>query len=370
MRFFLPIYLACLLLLTEKTSAQITDCLREQLKTGQSDDLDKLSADLIAHLPEKDFYMVGEAHTFLANNDLQWSLAKVLHGRGVYNIVNELPHGTCFLFNQYLITGDESLLDNLLPKASYDVLKKIRTWNQSHPEDRQIRYYGIDYLNPKSDFRNYQLSLKIILGETTPDDFYADALIRDFIAKDSLSKKEVAVFNENLSAALERDKPAAAAHYGRYYTDLKLMASNMIGYRPNRDELIYKSFLVLYDNLRGQSATRAKFFAFYGLGHLNNLANKLEERKSSPVYGNLSRIGIKYFNCIGGWTNPYRRDEGISNFKKKTLQQLKAFSGTNSWNVAIAPATDCFEYRNGARYDAVILFNNYGDRSMRSWKFD
>lgn len=359
--------ISCLLTVKAQTNA---DCLRQQLKTGQADDLDKLSGELISLLPEKDFYIVGEAHTFLANSDLQWSLAKVLHSRGVYNVVNELPHAACFLFNQYLITGDQSILDSLLPTASYDVLKKIRNWNLSQPQDKQIRYYGIDYLHPNRDFKNYQLSLKIILGEAKSGEFAADALIRDFIAKDNLTKKEVAAFNEKLAAALEQDKQLAAAHYGPHYADLKLMISNMIGYRSNRDELIYKSFLVLYENLRGQSAIRPKFFAFYGLGHLNNLANKLDERKSSPVYENLARIGIKYFNCIGGWTNPYRRDEGISNFQKKTLQQLKAFSDAGSWKVGIAPAKGCFEYKNGARYDAIIIFNNYGDRSMRSWKFD
>lgn len=348
----------------------IAECLRQQLKTGQAKDLDKLSEELVSLLPDKDFYMVGEAHTFLANNDLQYSLAKVLHVRGVYNIVNELPHAACFMFNQYLITGDESILDNLLPKASYDILKKIRAWNQSQPEGQQIRYYGIDYLNPVRDFKNYQMSLKIILGKAKAGEFAADALIRDFISKDSLTKKEVEDFNEALTDALDRDKESAKAHYASHYADLRLMISNMIGYRSNRDELIYKSFLVLYENLRGQSAIRPKFFAFYGLGHLNNLANKLEERKSSPVYASLARIGIKYFNCFGGWTNSYRMDQGISNFKKTTLRELKAFSDSGSWKVGVAPASVCFEYRNSARYDAIVIFNNYGDRNMRSWKFD
>jgi hypothetical protein len=133
-----------------------TNCADKSITTGNEAELDSLTNLLINKLKKKDFYLIGEAHTFLANNDFQFSLIKALHKFNVFNIANELPHSTCFIFNQYLETGNDSLLTLLKPSATYNLLRRVRDFNQNQPLDKKIQYYGIDYIGAENDYNNYQ----------------------------------------------------------------------------------------------------------------------------------------------------------------------------------------------------------------------
>jgi|GEM_PF-5606940 len=357
------------------TIAQTTDfttCLSTQFQSREDNNLDSLCQQLVAQLPDKHCYMIGEAHTFIANSDLQWSLLRALQQRGVYNAISELPQATCFLFNHYLETGDESLLQQLKPEATYQLLQKVRAFNSTLPHDQQIRYYGIDYLDHRYDFSNYQLSLKIILQSTTGTAIPLDAALRNFAQQDSVDTKTVKAFNEILEKALKQDSTQAKAHYGRYYYDLRLMASNMIGYRAHRDERIYKSFLILSDNLVQLNRNNPRFLAFYGVGHMTNLGNKLANRSASPLFNNVCKVGLKYFNCIGGWYNhpPIAKDEGIFSIVPKQQEVLKTYCQSQPWTVAFMTPVNCLRFRYHDEFDAVIFFNAYGTRRMNSWKFD
>lgn len=346
------------------------DCFRQHIRFREDNNLDTLSRDMLAAVGDRDFYMIGEAHTFLANNDLQWSLIRILYQQGVYNVVNELPHATCFLFNCFLRSGDTTILRQLKPMAQYGLFEKVRSLNVLNTGRPQIRYYGIDYLDPRYDFSNYQLSLKIIMERLPVDAFYLDTLLAAFTAKQVLTADEVKRFNVQLSAALVRDETAAIHHYGEYFKDLQLMASNMVGYRSNRDERIYKSFLLLHRQLLESGEKRPRYLAFYGVGHLGNLGNKLQYREGSPVYGSMARIGIKYFNCIGGWQEPKVMDEGVFSISPGQLPVLKEYCMNASRTVGVIAPVSCLRLRYREKLDAMIIFNAYGDRSMRSWKFD
>lgn len=347
-----------------------TSCLSEKLTTGSAEQLQILTSQLISSLPQKDFYLIGEAHTFLANNDFQFSLIKALHAKGVYNVANELPHATCFLFNEYLETGNDSILTWLTPKASYGVLKKVRDFNLTQPADRQVRYYGIDYLSFDYDFNNVYYTLNWIRRQIPSKNLPLDTLIDGCLQKGRLLHQDIAVLNKQLDAQLRSQETVYRAHFGRYYDDLLLMSGNMIGNRTNRDPLIFKSFQTLYSILEKKQSGKPRFLAFYGMGHLGNLGDILNKNAQSPVKASVNKIGIQYVNCLGGWHDAHLRDDGLYQLKKKDLAELISYSKSQSWKTAFLTDLTCLSFKGDKSLDAIFIFNSYGDRKMTSWKFD
>ncbi|MFT3676900.1 MAG: hypothetical protein QM781_13485 [Chitinophagaceae bacterium] len=345
-------------------------CLSEKLTTGSADQLQTLTDQLINRLPQKDFYLIGEAHTFLANNDFQFSLIKALHEKGVYNVANELPHSTCFLYNEYLETGNDSILTWLAPKASYAVLKKVREFNLTQPADRQVRYYGINYLDADYDFSNTYHTLSWIRRQIASRNLPLDTLIDGYLRKERLLQPDIAVLNTQLDKQLRDQEAVYRAHFGRYYDDLLLMSGNIIGNRTNRDPLVFKSFLTLYSILEKKYPHKPRFLAFYGMGHLGNLGDMLNINARSPVKASVNKIGIQYVNCLGGWHEARRRDDGLYQLKKKDLAELIKYSKSQSWKAAFLTDLSCLAFKNDRSVDAIFVFNSYGERKMTSWKFD
>lgn len=345
-------------------------CLPEKLTTGSADQLQPLTGQLISRLPEKDFYLVGEAHTFLANNDFQYSLIKALHEKGVHNVANELPHAACFLFNEYLETGNDSILTWLTPNATYSVLKKVRAFNLTQPAGKQIRYYGIDYLDADYDFSNTYYTLKWIRRQIPSRNLPLDTLIDGCLQKEHLLQQDITVLHNQLAAQLKVQEALYRTHFGRYYDDLLLMSGNMIGNRTNRDQLIFKSFQTLYTILQKKQSGTPRFLAFYGMGHLSNLGDILNRNTQSPVKGSVNKIGMQYVNCLGGWTEARLRDDGLYQLKKKDLAELINYSKSQSWKTAFLTDLSCLSFKSNKSLDAIFIFNSYGDRKMTSWKFD
>lgn len=345
-------------------------CAEKNITTGDESKLDSLTNLLIGRLADKDFYLIGEAHTFLANNDFQLSLIKTLHKNGVYNIANELPHSTCFLFNQYLETGNDSLLTLLKPSATYKLLKKVREFNLEQPVEKRIKYYGIDYINSGETCSNFLVSLKLIREKIPPANLPLDIFLGRYLQKETLQHQDVVELNDTLFAKLQSDSIIYKKHFGDYYDDLLLMTSNLVGNRTNRDSYVFNSFQLLYRQLAAKQRSKPKFFAFYGIGHLDNFGNYLLSDNDSPVKNNVCKIGIQYINCLGGWTNAAYRNDGLYRIKKKNLNDFIDYCKQGKWKIGFFTNTDCLDFTGGSKLDAVMIFNSYGDRKMNSWKFD
>ena len=345
-------------------------CAEKSITTGKEGELDSLTNLLIKEIEAKDFYLIGEAHTFLANNDFQFSLIKTLHNRRVYNIANELPHSTCFIFNQYLETGNDSLLTLLKPGATYNLLKKVRQFNQTQQAAEKIKYYGIDYIDAKYDYSNYRMSLKIIREKIPSKNLPLDIFLDKYVQKEKFLYRDIVELNDTLFLKLQSDSTIYKKHFGIYFDDLLLMSSNMVGNKTNRDLDIFKSFSLLYEQLYRKQNSRPKFIAFYGMGHLDNFGNILLMNNKSPVKNSVCKIPIQYINCLGGWTTATYRNDGLYQISKNNLKSLIDYCKQSKWSIGFFTNTECFNFRSKSKIDAVMIFNNYGDRKMNSWKFD
>ena len=259
---------------------------------------------------------------------------------------------------------------SLKPGANYSLLKKVREFNFLQPVERRIKYYGIDYIDIKYDSTNFYISLQIIRSAIPSTNLPLDNFIDKYLRKKHFRTEDIKIINDTLFCLLQLDSILYKQHFGRYFDDLLLMSNNIIGNRTNRDKDIFKSFQILYNTLSKNNSSTPKFLAFYGMGHLNNLGNILLFNKQSPVFNNVCKIGIQYFNCLGGWTNATYRDEGLYNLKKKKYNILKNFCKPAQWQIGILTNNECINFKDDTQLDAIAIFNNYGNRKMTSWKFD
>ncbi|WP_118976993.1 hypothetical protein [Taibaiella koreensis] len=350
------------------------NCVDSGLHLGTS--IDSLTHELFDALPGGDFYLIGETHNFIANNDLLLALVKTLQPKGVYNIVNELPHASCFLFNEYLSTGDERLLAEIRPKASYQVLKDIYAFNQRQPEGKRIKFYGIDYMDV-DDLDNLSLSLKRIGGKLAPEPNRLYGVIAAYAARDTITRDDAVAFNAVLDRYLNGDSAAYYKQYfGPYYADLALMASNIVGTKGRSDKTIFNGFLSLYRYCFSNGEASPKFLAMYGFGHLKGFGTRLSADKASPVKNKTIIVGLQYYECHGDW--PWRQERRYNDgvaffFPEKDFDRIRErLYRQPGMQIGVLPNKDkCISSKAGRPdLDGLIFFKQYGSRRMRSWKFD
>lgn len=349
-------------------------CLSQHLHMGT--ELDVLTHTLIDSIPSGDFYMIGETHNYFANNELLLSLMKSLQPKGVYNIVNELPHATCFLFNEYLATGNDSLLALIQPQATYNVLKAIRAMNETQEVGKKIKFYGIDYMDTPDTY-NLITALKIILRRAGNDNNHLRQELSNYITKGKLNGNDILRFDTLVFKNLTGD---SAAYYKAYfqndYKDLLLMSQNFVGFKGRTDNHIYKGFQTMYHLFFEEDKKQTpKFLAFYGSFHLRKFGNKLQSEEDSPVKGKLIRIGLQYYDCYGEfpWNEEKLSTNGISfTYKKKYFEWIKEkLYQQQGMQIGILPNGNCLPSLSGnPSLDGLIFFKQYGSRRMHSWKFD
>lgn len=94
-------------------------------------------------------FFTGENHAYYESNMmLELKMFKYLHNNDDFNVfLFEFGAGAAWLIQQYVVTGDSSLLKDMqhLPFSKYDKLfNGLRDYYIELPEDRKFRIEGID----------------------------------------------------------------------------------------------------------------------------------------------------------------------------------------------------------------------------------
>ncbi|MEL6360395.1 MAG: hypothetical protein AAFR21_04875 [Pseudomonadota bacterium] len=112
---------------------------------------------------EADFYnskliIVGEVHGAQKAQDFDLMMMKHLNERmGVRWLMAELSYVQAERFNAYLDTGDETFLEPVFSRwlasatqwgnqQHYEKIKALRAYNLTLPENRRLRYFGVDLI--------------------------------------------------------------------------------------------------------------------------------------------------------------------------------------------------------------------------------
>jgi hypothetical protein len=145
-------------------------------------------------------FITGENHTYTESNARLWlKMIKYLNeNAGVRNVMFEYGYSYGFLVNEYLKTGDTSLI-NSIDQFAYmeysDVIRELKVYNDSLPEERKLYFDALDIergaypiakslsylLPPKSEGASdsIQLHIKSLRSLSEYNDFKLDEMDDD-----------------------------------------------------------------------------------------------------------------------------------------------------------------------------------------------
>lgn len=277
---------------------------------------------VVQGLPAAGYYFIGQLHNNAANTILEKELLFALHNRfgKTYDII-EYGHSLAFMFNEYLRTGEDSILSYTLPSANFHFVKAVRAFNDTVPEDRRIRFYGLDFEN-RIHGRLTKKALSVIRDRLQDKNNSLYHLLDACVRSDSSALRKNLT---QLKTYLAKNNAESKTVLKDHYLDVALMANAQYDFSPKRDFSMYRNFKLLCDELSGPPV----FFSSFGIGHItpdnrNGLAHILNTAGDSPLKDRVSTIGIQYLNCHFESSDKFEKTTGSMSFlcHRSQLEQL------------------------------------------------
>lgn len=254
---------------------------------------------IVDNLPKSKLYIFAQEHNNKANTILEQELLLALNKK--YNLridILEYAHSAAFLINQYLKTGEDSILSFINAEAPFTFIRAIKAHNDSISDDRQIRFYGVDFEN-RSEGKYTKKAIAIILEKANAKEKGLLYSILDNITRSA--PQDLHANLERLRNYLSTNEDESRLQLGRYFIDVWLIANAKFDFTPKRDDAMVSNFTRLYKELE-RNGEAPLFFASFGTGHVNpnnrnGIAMKLLSEESSPIKNDVSIVGIQYINC-------------------------------------------------------------------------
>ena len=269
-------------------------------------DLELFTADL----ESAEIILAGQVHGVKANYAAKFGFMSALHQQaGFKYLLHEGGYGEAGWINQYLDSGDSSILDDFFDKLrgsafwsveGYKFWQDLYAYNQQQPEDERIVVVGIDieqqfdiavyYMNTLTGAENLE---KLVLLEDALDD---TENLADFIEEFKQHRLDNA---ELYIQALGDD----LFHFDFVLNNLvKSVAYHEDGDFQVREQAMYENFIKLYDYL-----PVGKYFGQIGMEHVfqQQCSSRLEgvqrlamslTSEGSPVQGQVISVAYMYFS--------------------------------------------------------------------------
>lgn len=281
-------------------------------------------------------FLLGESHGVQKPQEVDFELLKHLNQRlGIRYYLAEVDASKAYYLNQFLQTGDESTLMNVFRSwiaasaqwANKDFVRKIqviRSLNQTLPDNRRIRFIGIDRIQDKALAADH---LTVLLrGHKLPKTTrsFADSLVTRLRANepDSLAA--------GVALAWLANWPAHAKHFGTSADELHRFLTN-VGYLKTdkgRESIIFSNFKAVLPGLNNE-----KLYGFWGFFHV----------LQAPVKG-----GNKAFACRIRESDLYLRNQVVS----------ITFNYLDSYSMVPTAYLPPFWQDKGKTYSRLNKFNN------------
>jgi hypothetical protein len=252
-------------------------------------------------------YLLGEYHGTAMNTSIQLHFFKALQLKvDVPYLLTELGYAAGQLLNQYIETGDENRLNQVINalkgSVAYtyenkDYYKELRNYWLNKPNNRKFKIVGTDiehqsslallYLKQLSENRSDEVSKQILAktnynNKVKEDQDWATGLInkinQNIPVQDSIRLEELIFVLQNMVNASE------------YYINNFDKDTRENAIWQNTKTLIAKN-------------PNSKYFGQWGLSHVlqkskrKTLVNFLQHDNNSPVKGKVLSIGLFYDNC-------------------------------------------------------------------------
>jgi|AntAceMinimDraft_11_1070367.scaffolds.fasta_scaffold04460_6 hypothetical protein len=218
--------------------------------------------ELDASFYEKQFYIVGEIHGFAKSPEIDFKLFKHLNKRiGVRYYMSEVDFSQAYYLNQYLETGNDSIihyaLENWLVVQAqnnrdyYQKWKELYKYNKSLPKEKKIVVLGCDVVSDMTLFKDHLKSLLDTIDYTA---VFANAKKRvEFV-------KRIKSFKGDL-----QKQNSFKSKYGSGFAEISHLMETMLQTElSGREEKIFTNFKKL---IKTYELENEKIYSFYGNFH-------------------------------------------------------------------------------------------------------
>jgi hypothetical protein len=270
-------------------------------------------------LEDNEIFLTGEIHGTHFNSILTLQFLKYLHQTaGVRYYLLETDHGTAGLWNIYLDTGDESILERIMkhlkgsPAYTEDTValyRGIREYNLTLPEEERIVLVGVD-ISHRVGVAMWYLSM--LLPNETPPHEIADAIESIIEAANADTSPKDWSAGPRLLEEIEKNRAVFERYLGGHLSEFEFVVRNISqahdsygaretegdsAFYKTRDRYMYENFLWQYQRL-----PKGKYYGHFGLGHIYMKPGLLWfashlNGSDSPVEGKTLSIAFLYWDC-------------------------------------------------------------------------
>lgn len=220
-------------------------------------------------------FLAGETRGTAKNYTAQLAFIKMLYkDYGVDRILMELPHSCCVLLNDYLVTGDETLLEEVfhsMPDHCYmksqsytEFFRQLKDFNDGLAQDKKLKLLGLEMEFSDTSIKNAIFILQQMISgvETTSDEINANwESLAALDAEQNYSNQTLSDIFGALSTDLSLDKNIVYAALGSDAADYhcvvnsltESLASLSSGLNASqsaqaKENLLYSNFKIFYDS--------------------------------------------------------------------------------------------------------------------------
>ena len=285
---------------------------------------------------EKRFIVSGEAHHVSCIYPFQLSQLKYLIAKGFRNLIWEVPFSYSYIAQQYISTGNDSLLQLIGGyKEMVDYWKEVHEINRSLPEGNKLHLWGIDHelgdnIGGLSRAKDFKKALAL-LAEGRGD--LPATLRQEFLSLNMVTSIKALTDIKHRLQQIQHH-PEVTTYFGERLPYFQILINRLDYYKVNRNDEMLEAFKEICSFFHLDSS--AKFLGRFGWGHTNksfkkSMAYLLENDPFSPVKNSTYVVGVQYLNCTAFGTNNSLliENNGIVNDRsqKKSLVALNEQDG-------------------------------------------
>lgn len=241
---------------------------------------------LISDLNQHKIFLIGETHGLQENSMIQKEFIMFLkENTQLKYVLMEISPATSYLYNQYLKTGDLTIIDPIFEKIkgtyaytkeAYNFIKWLYGYNQTFDEDDRLQIIGVDIIHPYQDTGILVLQ-NILAHHQAPNAVQQevdDLLDFQFISKSDPNMKKLLKITKALLDHLLKNTDL---YKDIYEEDFIVLHSILLGI-PRGIECYEADVYVGSNNLRDKTmydifklqvpyGTEEKIFGQLGVGH-------------------------------------------------------------------------------------------------------
>ena len=249
------------------------------------------------------FIFSSESHAVSCDYDLSFSIIRYLLKTNSVNLIIEYPFSFGIITNEYLKTGEDSLLKYICySEEQKNFWHKFFALSKTLPQGNRIKVWGIDFEFGNSGHGRsdaFPVALKILMQKTgnIPPLLISKSLELFNNNRNDLARMRA--IKNTLYDSLERKD--IINYWGKHYKTYKQLISRYDHLKSRRNGNMFQNFISLYNDSLFISH-QSRFFAQFGYVHVlttfkHSLAYLLNHANNSPVKSSVFTLYNQYINC-------------------------------------------------------------------------